>query len=238
MLNFLVAVERTKVEGENAIRKEQLEVCLRMQIDNSFALGWNPHKILVATSFPFSYRGVRSFILKEVPDFATKNVKTYAFLEAVKGGYIQELTWMHDLDAWQVSAFPSHLGSLIDKAGVVLYNSKRINAGSVFYRPSIVDLLTKVQDIMNEKRLSREERTLSPLFLKEKVTLLHPGFNLIRKNSKGKFFKEVNMKVFVVHEPKRGALINFIPAPLKELFKEYFVKYGEQFLIPCDIPRL
>src|SRR3990167_7696496 len=91
--------------GPNKKFSEEDSILARIQIDNSFDLGWKKEDILLATDFPFEYNGVRSFVIDRdiyYPfDLAANKVPVIIFL--IEQGAIEpkELYWCHDFDAYQ-----------------------------------------------------------------------------------------------------------------------------------------
>lgn len=78
----------------------------KIQIDNTFDLGWRKQDVLLVTDFPFEYNGVKSLVIDQdvYYDFDLAASKIPVVLYLLKYGIIEkdELYWCHDFDAYEL----------------------------------------------------------------------------------------------------------------------------------------
>ena len=83
------------------------QMLVKIQIDNSISLGWNTDDILLLTNFDYEYNNVKSILVPD--DLYCKHhwttTKLHVIVEALERGLIDELTWYHDFDCYQISPF-------------------------------------------------------------------------------------------------------------------------------------
>lgn len=115
-----------------------------LQIENCLEFT-DPKDITFVTNFPYSHRGVEAMV---VPDelfceFAVHASKMNVIVYLLEQGILDELTWCHDLDAYQLHPFTVELEKDI---GLTSYEWKpEWNMGSFFFKPSALDFFKKVQ---------------------------------------------------------------------------------------------
>jgi len=152
--------------------KDDPEALVKLQIDNSLELGWNVDDIILATNFPYFYKGVTAVI---VPDeyfcpFRPLSTKTIVVQYLLSIGFIPatEVAWVHDMDAYQNEPFNVDLGSSV--AGFTDYGwSKKWCLGSYFVKSSALNLFTTLSQAIYETWLE-DERALVDLVKKHLVT--------------------------------------------------------------------
>ena len=91
-------VNPSKKFGEND--RKMVEI----QIDNSLDF-WDPKDIMLVTNFPFEYNGIKAIV---IPDelCCSVNVKTSKIgiiVYLLENRILNELAWVHDLDAFQLA---------------------------------------------------------------------------------------------------------------------------------------
>ena len=116
----------------NAEKKfsNKTESLVKMQIDNSFELGWKKEDIILVTNFPYDYRGVETMVI----DVSSR---TDAIISLLEQGVVQEaeLWWFHDLDVFQLHPMDSSQIDLEDTmAGFTDDGPHGFNIGSFFFR--------------------------------------------------------------------------------------------------------
>ncbi len=194
MLNALVANFQDKSMRKRA-SKSQLEQFLYAQIENSIDLGWAPEKILLISNFDFSFMGVTSKRF-DMNDFCITGSKMFGILKALGAGLITEEVWLHDCDAWQSVYFDC---PEFKDVGITTYSTSKYNGGSIFLRPSAIDIVKKVVDNITEEKHSKEEPTLNRILksdeYKDRVTCLNNTFNV---GCSG-FVKRYNRSIKPIH---------------------------------------
>lgn len=154
--------------GKGRIRKpytfENLEVEIKAQIDNSIAVGWDIEDIMLVTNFNYEYRGIKSTNIP-LNDFCMTGSKTFAILELFKQKLVDGPVWIHDLDVWQNEWFD--LPQFTD-IGICTYSTPKFNGGSVFYRPSAIDMIQEVVDTIMSKEEKIEEPTINRIYKQDK----------------------------------------------------------------------
>jgi hypothetical protein len=155
------------------------ESYLKAQIDNSIELGWSTDSIILVTNFDFEFMGVKAMKMDLNPGGCLTGSKTFSTLLLLKHG-MNEPFWAHDLDAWQQIKFD--MPEFTD-IGVTTYSVERkINGGSMFIRPSAIDM---VQEIVNEieRQQSKKEEPIIRKILnldqyKGRITIVDQTFNV------------------------------------------------------------
>lgn len=148
MKNLLVYINPSKSFDSND--DGDGEILARIQIDNSYSLGWKKEDILIVTNFEYEYNGVKALVL---PDDTFCAVYKYAskidaIVRLFEQGMIEDkLYWFHDFDAFE--------NNRIDKTGLGLDNVDmgltdycripRWNAGSFFFKNTTKDIFDKVK---------------------------------------------------------------------------------------------
>lgn len=132
------------------------EMLTKIQIDNSLELGWKPEDIVLATNFPWEYRGVKAY---QVPDdcFYGKNnyyrsSKVPVINQLFKDGIINEMFWFRDNDAWQLEPITEEELEMGDNVIAITNHGwhSRWNAGSFFFTPGSKDIWLKCRETMDE----------------------------------------------------------------------------------------
>lgn len=154
---------------------------IKIQIDNSLALGWRREDILLVTNFTYEYNGVKAI---EVGDdnfceISPTASKIYVFIDLFRRGLIEDdLYWFHDNDAFQLEAIDN-----IDLAGADVamtdYGITRVNqacnrrwsTGSVFFNNKSLDVFEWIKKAV-EKYQANEEISLLALTRHNKYNIL------------------------------------------------------------------
>ncbi len=180
--------------GPNKKFSNEDAVLTKIQIDNSFDLGWKKDDILIVTDFPYEYNGVRSLV---VPDglyyeFDKNANKVPVITYLINQGIISpdELYWCHDLDAFEnYPITESELG--LDKLGLGLthYTYKpEWQFSSFFFRSSAKDIFELIDETTKARpHISRNnEKTLTWLIKYNKINSnrykkLNPTYNFTKR---------------------------------------------------------
>lgn len=132
-------------------QQEELFKYFRAQIDNSLNLGWGPENIVICTNLGFEYKGVLIIRLEHECRFNKYFNKQYGIWELLDKKLIDEPFWFHDFDDWplQKFEFPTFDGDI----GMCKYiNGEQWNTGSIFVKPSSVDIWALIIEFMKENK--------------------------------------------------------------------------------------
>jgi hypothetical protein len=132
-------------------RQDELFKYFRAQIDNSILLGWNPEDIVICTNLDFEYRDVTIIRLEHECRFNKYFNKQYGIWELLDKELITEPFWFHDFDDWALQPFdfPTFDGDI----GMCKYiDASQWNTGSIFVKPSSVDIWSLIIDFMKENK--------------------------------------------------------------------------------------
>lgn len=131
---------------------EEHSKLVKIQIENSLSLGWNPEDIILVTNFPYEYLGVKAFVISEehyckLFRQATKvDVMAHLFNIDFFG---DEIYWLHDMDAYQQEWITEEeLGLDVDLGLTDYGRNTRWNGGSIFFKKSCGDFYRKLKDTM------------------------------------------------------------------------------------------
>jgi hypothetical protein len=124
------------------------EKLIKIQIDNSLELGWDPKDIILVTNFPYEYRGIKPFIIDggycdfEIP--ATKTMTVGYLFEIDFFG--EDLYWAHDLDAFQLESITEEELGLdgLDGGFNDYCRIPQWQLGSFFFRKAMKDVFIEV----------------------------------------------------------------------------------------------
>jgi hypothetical protein len=149
----------------------------KIQIDNSLDLGWNPDDIILATDFPFEYKGIKSLELPDglyYPNDLNAN-KLPVILYLTSHNYLShnQLYWCHDFDAYELNKInENEIGLENYDLGLVPYFYKpEWQFGSFFFKNTARDILELID---KESRLKphqsrNNEKTLTKLINKDLI---------------------------------------------------------------------
>lgn len=113
---------------------------VQAQIDNSLEY-WAPEDIIIATNFRYEYRGIKSVIVPNefFSRFHVMASKPGVISHLIENGIINELTWVHDFDAFQLTEL--NPPAIEKDLAVTSYGYKpEINTGSMFFKPEALDI--------------------------------------------------------------------------------------------------
>jgi len=218
MKNVMIANLQEGAKSGNDKHKQaesgKLIAYMLAQIDNALSIGWKPSQIIIASNIDFEHKGV-STIKMEMNETCLTGSKTMSMFELFDTGIIDELAWVHDLDAWQISKFK--VGDMKD-VGISTYSKPKLNGGSVFYRPSAKDIVKELRDIIIERNEDKEEPVLNELLnpknnakYADRVTLLDTSYNLGCSGFKKRYQNaEKPIKVCHFHPTNRTAWDTFV----------------------------
>lgn len=197
---------------------------VKLQIDNSYQLGWESKDIILLTNFPYEYGGIKSTIVsdKNYCDFRPLSVKTIT----VANSDLSDC-WVHDLDAFQLEKFDIDMDFDL---GCTDYGwSTKWSLGSYFYTKRAKDILEKIRDtiyeIHNEDERALVHLTSQGLFV-DRIKKLNITYNLGMRNIEENYKRaEKPLKVAHFHPTRVGLFDKFKPILNKRIIK-LFYNYG------------
>lgn len=189
MKNVLIYVSPNKKFNEED------NTLVKIQIDNSFDLGWKKKDILLVTDFPFSYNGVEAIVLtKDVYyDFDLNASKIPALLELFTQEIIQpnNLYWCHDLDAYENFKITEvELGLENTDVGFTHYFYKPEWMGSsFFFKKNSRDIFELLDATILKRRYSgrNNEKNLTWLIKNNKIDMarikkMNVTYNIMKRS--------------------------------------------------------
>lgn len=141
----------TNVTYGHQWQQEELFRYFRAQIDNSLNLGWSTKDIIICTNLEFEYKDITIIRLEHQCKFNKYFNKQYGIWELLDKKLIDEPFWFHDFDDWalQKFEFPTFDGDI----GMCKYiNGEQWNTGSIFVKPSSVDIWALIVEFMKENK--------------------------------------------------------------------------------------
>lgn len=130
-----------------------------VQIDNSLRF-WKKEDILLVTNFPYEYKGVKAMVVKDdlYCQHHGKASKTNTIIHLIEQGILNDLTWFHDMDAFQLQ--PMNGTGISREVGFTDYGwSRKWNTGSIFFKPSALKVFRWLRDATYALKTD-EERAL------------------------------------------------------------------------------
>lgn len=172
MKNLLIYLNPSKKFTENTWANES-ELLIKVQIDNSLALGWKPEDVILVTNFDYEYNGIKSMV---VPDELFCSLKPTATKILVilhlfdKGLIGPDLYWYHDIDAFQlekISKEELYLGNspfaLTDYGKTTINESRdrRWSTGTIFFTKESEFIFRLIKDKIYQYRANEEVALLA-----------------------------------------------------------------------------
>lgn len=142
---------------------------VKVQIENSLALGWPKKDIMLVTNFDYEYEGVKALkipdsLFCEIHDKASKINAIFYLLEnnLIQNGV---LYWFHDFDAFQTAKITEkELGLDTADIGLCDYGWKPFwNTGSIFFKVGAYKIFEWTLNELYGYKLKNEEVALTRL---------------------------------------------------------------------------
>ena len=204
---------------------EENDKYVRIQIENSLDY-WKRDEILLVTNFPYEYMGVKALV---VPDNLYSKIskciiKINVIVYLLENKLIDELTWFHDTEAWQVAPLDVKLDKVL---GMTDYGwSPKWNGGSMFFYPEAIHLFTLWKKSIEDNKTD-DERALMLLTEKNidnsanRIQRMNITYNIGKRNVKSNI-KIADMPLKVLHfHPYRENLVEkfweYLPKKLRKL---------------------
>jgi len=235
MKNLLVYINpRKSFDKEN-------NILAKIQIDNSLNLGWKKEDILLVTNFDYEYRGVKALVIddKHYCIAHERASKITAIIHLFDKGIINDLFWLHDMDAFQLLPIEESELGLEKDVGFTDYGwSTKWNTGSFFFNKNSKDIFEMIRDKVYE-HITTEEVALMMLEenntnnINDRYQRLNITYNLgVRKIGYNYRIANKPLKVIHFHPAKKHHLDIFlhgknelnlvlIPDRLIKIFNKY-----------------
>lgn len=191
-----------------------------IQIDNSLKY-WRPEDILLVTNFPYEYKRVKTSVVDDdlyctVHDKASK-INTVIHL-LING--LNDFVWLHDFDTFQLEPINIELDKDI---GFTDYGwSPKWNTGSIFFKPSSLDVFKWLRDAVYKYKTD-EERALM-ILTKENYNNINSRYR--RLNITYNFgMRHIDKNLSIVEKPIK--VVHFHPyrSNLLQRFKPLIPNY-------------
>jgi hypothetical protein len=205
-----------------------------VQIDNGRHMGWRDEDILLVTNFPYSYKGLDSIV---VPDelfcqHRRRASKINVICHLLKNGFLSDICWFHDFDAYQVDIFPENILGESDAAFTDYATSDKWNTGSFFFNQSSLDIFEAIRGVMNERRVNEEvalkyitDRDVDGI--NKRYLKLNNTYNLGRMRQNEYTYAKADKPIKVFHfHPRMTQLYEEVKPLLPTYLIEIFKKYG------------
>lgn len=203
-----------------------------VQIDNSLEF-WQPKDILLVTNFPYKYHGVKAMVAPDdlycEADATGKATKINVIISLLERGLLPELTWFHDLDAFQLQPIEMTLDRDL---GFTYYEWKpQWNTGSFFFKKGALNIFRWIKEVVYEYQINEEPalgiltkkniNNINSLYRKLNVT-----YNIGRRNTRT-LISLADKPIKVVHFPPhyRQVFEKFKPYLTERLIKLIEEKY-------------
>lgn len=156
---------------------KETEKLAKIQIDNSYDLGWKKENLLLVTDFPYEYNGVKSFTIDKgiYYPFDLPAGKIPVVVNLLQKSLIEpeDLYWCHDFDAFELNKISEkELGLEKSDLGLVHYFYKPEWAlSNFFFKKGARDIM----ELLNSTTLERpwksrnNEKTLTWLIKHNKI---------------------------------------------------------------------
>lgn len=199
---------------------------VKVQIDNSFSLGWKKEDILLFTNFDYQYEAVKAIVIKDSefsrqdiefikqkPRFSRfvviKKLFEKGLINASKGKKREHIYWSHDFDAFQLQPIEeselglgkSDIGSVDSFADSPRENTSW-NTSSFFFKPSSKDIFVRALELMYRENITEEaalnQLTLNDESIKKRIKKLNLTYDLKRFHFVERYEKAIK-PIKVVH---------------------------------------
>jgi len=138
------------------------KIMIKIQIDSLLKLGWKKEDIILATNFPYKYRGVKSLLVSDnnFCDFCHTFTLVNVILELFDRKIIKdnELYWYHDEDAYQLLPITESELDLGNTDMALSYKGikEKWDAGSIFFKKGAEDIFRNLREIVYKYKVNEE----------------------------------------------------------------------------------
>jgi hypothetical protein len=204
---------------------------VRMQIDNTLAMGWPLDDILLVTNFPYEYRGVVAVVLDDATycNHRKRASKINMICDLIKQDILKDVAWFHDFDAFQAEPLGDILGEY-DAAFTDYGTNSMWNTGSFFFKPSALDIFDRIQAVMNLHKINEEVAFKCITDAGEfagRYIKLNGTYNHGRMRETEKTYAAAEKPIKVFHfDPRMSALYEAVKPLLPSHLVNLFTRYG------------
>lgn len=220
MKNLLIYINPKRNFSEEWIKngellwKNETENLLKIQIENSFNLGWKHEDIILVMNFPWEYLGVKSIVVDDnnYCKFAPTASKINAICELFDRGLIgDDLYWFHDNDAFQIGELDIDVKDeiAITDYGITICGRKideRWSTGTIFFRKESEDVFKMLQHAVNNSYKRNEEIALLAMtrcnygHINDRIKKINITYNFAtRRRNIPKTFEIADKPLRVIH---------------------------------------
>jgi len=153
--------------------KGEVDILVKIQIDNSLELGWKREDILVVTNFDYEYNGVKALVVSDDTfcECSPTASKVNVIIEMFNRGLIgKDLYWFHDWDAFQLAPITEEEINLKERCiGITGYGITRMrnkdffrwSTGTIFFKDDTKDLFELLRDVVYKHKANEEVALLA-----------------------------------------------------------------------------
>jgi len=178
---------------------------LKLQVENSRAMGWPKKDIIIITNFPFSYMGVKAHEVSEICNWSAFANKLVFVNEMIERGVINDNFWLHDADAFQLAPFqfPEECKGF----GYTKHSPRRIKpqGGSGFYKKDSFDIVAAIADCIKTIKVTQEESFIPRFYTpsKKRIKFLTNKIEKVQErldstDEKDKLYKKFKKQIHVM----------------------------------------
>lgn len=158
MKNLLIYLSPSKDFSDDEHKRS-----VKIQIENSFGLGWKLEDIMLVTNFPYEYNGIKAIVIgdENYCSFFAPTTKVYAIVGLFKAGLIKKgLYWYHDFDCFELnpiveSEVRKEMGEC--NLGISNYGQKpRLCSASIFFDEKAEDIFDHIKHKCAKNKVNEE----------------------------------------------------------------------------------
>ena len=205
MKNIIIYYFEKKDTSQEEINYHKIIInSLKLQIDISLALNWNPKDIIILINKKFNYRNIRSiyFDQDEIP-YSHYIYKIIGLIYLINKMKNNENIWYHDWDLFQIDelnySFPKNKDIGV-YYGTYYQRRNRPQGASIFLKKSAIDILEEALKVQTDKKQNLHEFSLKTVLenKQERVDKINACYNMGFTDFK-KRLKEINEDVKCIH---------------------------------------
>lgn len=155
-------------------------IMAKIQIDNSYRLGWKKEDIILVTNFPYEYNGIKAvFADVEFCDFRPRSMKTITVGHMLNLGLIgDDVYWVHDFDAYQEQPLTPDMKDK-DLAITTYGWHPQWSLGSYFVKKGATEIFKLIKDTIYATKLEDEKALVS--LTKNNVSDINSKYTVINE---------------------------------------------------------
>lgn len=200
---------------------------LKIQIDNSLNY-WQLADIVLVTNFSYEYHGVKATIIPFEKNVLFNKFEVIIYL--LENKIINELTWFHDTEAWQIA--PLNL-VLNKELGLTDYGwSNRWNGGSMFFDSRSLDIFKWLQNDVDQRHTNDESALMNLTKhnynnINSRIERLNITYNLGKRHiNENLVIADKPVRVVHFHPYRSNLLARFALLLPENLYKMIYEEYS------------